>query len=74
MEVLGLVVSKNKIFLCLFHCKSMGANESQGGAIFDPWGMLGRIYVKLHITMLHTKYTNFGCCGFREDFFMYIPL
>ena len=33
----------------------MGANDSQGGAISDPWDMLGRIYVKLHITMLHTK-------------------
>ena len=37
--------------------------------------MLGRIHVKLHITMLHTKYRSFGCCGFREeDFFMYFPL
>ena len=39
----------------------------RGGAISDPWGMLGRIYVKLHITMLHTKYRSFGCCGFREE-------
>ena len=45
-----------------------------GGAISDPRGMLGRIYVKLYITMLHTKYRSFGCCGFREDFFMYFPL
>ena len=42
MEVLGLVISK-KIFLCLFHCKSMGANDPRGGAISDPRGMLGRI-------------------------------
>ena len=47
----------------------------RGGSISDPRGMLGRIYVKLHITMLHTKYRSFGCCGFREeDFFMYFPL
>ena len=47
----------------------------QGGAISDPRGMLGRIYVQLHITMLHTKYRSFGCCGFREeDLFMYFPL
>ena len=73
MKVLGLVVSK-KIFLRLFHCKSMGAKDPQGGAISDPRGMLGRIYVKLHITMLHIKYRNFGCSGFREeDFFMYFP-
>ena len=59
-------------FLCLFHCKSMGANYPQGGAISDLRGMLGRIYVKLHITMLHTKCRS---CGFREeDFFMPFPL
>ena len=74
MKVLGLVLSK-KIFICLFHCKSMGANDPRGGAISDPRGMFGRIYVKLHITMLHTKYRNFGCCGFREeDFFTCFPL
>ena len=73
-KVLDLVVSKKKIFLCLFHCKSMGANDHGGGAISDARGMLGRIYVKLHITMLHTKYRRFGCCGFREAFFMYFPL
>ena len=32
-------------------------------AISDPRGMLGRIYVKLDITMLNTKYSSFGCCG-----------
>ena len=41
----------------------------QGGAISDPRDMLGRIYVKLHITMLHNKYRSFGCCGFREEDF-----
>ena len=62
-------------FLCLFHCKSMGANDTRGGAISDPRGMLGRIYVKLHITMLHTKYRSFGCCSFgEEEFFMCFPL
>ena len=34
--------------------------------------MIRRIYVKLQITMLHTKYRNFGSCSFREeDFYMY---
>ena len=32
-------------FLCLSHCKSMGANDPRGGAIFDPRGMICRIYV-----------------------------
>ena len=61
-------------FLCLFYCKSMGANDPWGGAISDARGMLGRIYVKLHTTMLHTKYRSFGSCGFREeDCLMYFP-
>ena len=44
------------------------------GPFFDCMGMNGRIYVELHMTLLHTKYTHvsFGSCGFREDFFMYM--
>ena len=30
------------------HCKSMGANDPWGGAIFDPMGMIGRIYIEDH--------------------------
>ena len=36
--------------------------------------MLGRIYVKLHITMPHTKYRSFGCYGFREEDFSCFPI
>ena len=53
---------------------AMEANDPRGGAIFDARGMTDRIYVKLRITMLHTKYSCFGSCGFREDFFMYFSL
>ena len=68
MKALGHMVSEKKIILCFSNCKSKGA-------ISDPRGMLARIYVKLYITMLQTKYRSFGCCGFREvDFFMYFPL
>ena len=36
----------------------------------DPRGMIGRIYVEYHLTLLHTKYTSFRPNGFREeDFF-----
>ena len=59
------MVSEKKIFLCFSNCKSKGAIDPRGGAISDPRGMLGSIHVKLHITMLHTKYRSFGCCGFR---------
>ena len=69
MKALG-----HKIFLCFTNCKSKGAIDPRDGAISDSRGMFGRIYVKLYITMLHTKYRSFDRCGFREDFFMYFPL
>ena len=50
IKALGLVVSKN-IFLIFF---PLGANDP----IFDPRGMIGRIYVNVHITMLNTKYRS----------------
>ena len=53
----------------------MGTNDLRGVAILDPRGMIGRIYVRYHSTLLHTKFTGFRPCGFRqEDFFMFIPL
>ena len=46
-------------FLCFSNCKSKGAIDlpptpppPRGGAISDHRGMLGSMYVKLHITML----------------------
>ena len=47
MKALGLVVSE-KIFLCFSHCMSVGANDPRGGAIFDPRGMVGRLYKEDH--------------------------
>ena len=73
-ESSGPWVSERKIFLCFSHCKSMGANGPRGAAIFDPRGMIGRIYIEDHYTLLHTKYESFGPCGFgEEDFFMFFP-
>ena len=69
MKALGLMVSEKKVFVCFSHCKYMGANDPQD-AIFDPRGMIGRIYVEHHITLLHTLYTSFGYCGFREEDFL----
>ena len=69
MKGRGHVVLEKKIFYVFPHCKSMGSNDPQGGVIFNPRGMILRIYVKLHITMLHTKYRSFGSCGFREEYF-----
>ena len=47
----------------------MGANEPRDVASLDPRGMVGRICVDDHITLLHTKYLSFGPDGFRKDFF-----
>ena len=65
MKALGLVVSEKKIFFS--HCKSMGANDPRGGAIFDPRGMIGRSYKNDYYTLLHTKYEGSGPCGFGEE-------
>ena len=35
-------------FFMFSHSKSMGANDPQGRAIFDPRGMIGRIYIEDH--------------------------
>ena len=42
------MVSEKKIFFMFSHCKSLGANGPRGGAIFDPRGMIGRIYIEDH--------------------------
>ena len=47
-------------------------NDPWGGAIFDPRGMVGRICIEDHFTLLHTKYESSGPCGFGgEDFLCY---
>ena len=35
----------------------------------DPRGMVGRIYVGDHLTLLHTKYLSSGPYGFRKEDF-----
>ena len=72
MKAIGLVVSEKKIFFFkTSHCKSMGAKDPRGGAIFDPRGMIGRIYKEDHYTLLHTKYESFGPCGLEKKFFFF---
>ena len=76
IQALGLVVLEKKIFKCFsqyflrfFLYKSMEANDPRGMAYLDPRGMIGRIYVEYYLTLLHTKYTSFRPCGFREEDF-----
>ena len=71
MKALGLAISENKIVLRFSHCMSMGANDPRGGPFFDTTGMVVRIYIENHNTLLHTKYESSGPCGFgEEDWFM----
>ena len=39
-------------------------------ASLDPRGLIGRIYVGDHYTLLHTKYISCGPHGFREEDFL----
>ena len=39
-------------------------------ANLDPRGLIGRIYVGDHYTLLHTKYRSSGPHGFREEDFV----
>ena len=64
MEALSLVVSEKNIFM-FSHCKSMGANDPRGGAIFEPRGMVDRNYKEDHYTLLQTNYESSGPRGFR---------
>ena len=49
------------------HCKS----NDRGGAIFDPRGMVGRIYKEDHYKLLHTKYESSGPCVFGDFLFVF---
>ena len=48
----------------------MGDDDPRCGTIFDPRGMVGKIYKEGHYTLIHTKYESSRPCGFGEDFFL----
>ena len=41
-----------------------------GLASFEPRGLIGRIYVGDHNTLLHTQYISCGSHGFRKEDFL----
>ena len=45
----------------------MRANEPLGMPNLDPRGIVGRICVGDHLTLLHTKYLSSGPQGFRKE-------
>ena len=53
IEAMELMVSEKKTFK-VSPLKSMGANDPRRVANLDPRGMVGRIYVGDHLTLLHT--------------------
>ena len=56
-------------FFIFSYCMTMGDDDPQGMTNLDPRGIIGRIYVEYHLTLLHTKYTSFRPGGFREEDF-----
>ena len=48
----------------------MRANDPRGVASLDPRGLIGRIDVGDHYSLLHTKYISSGLHGFREEDFV----
>ena len=69
-----MVLEKNIFFNVLSNCKVMRANDHRDVAILGHMRMLCGTYVKLHVTMLHTKYRSFGSFGSREIFFYVFPI
>ena len=49
-------------------------DDPRGVANLDPRSIIGRIYVEYYLTLLHTKYTSFRPCGFREEDFKCFPM
>ena len=66
----GLHGFREEDFLSFSHHKSKGANYPMGMASLDPWGLIGRIYVVDHYTLLHTNYISSGPHGFRKEDFL----
>ena len=56
-------------FFLFSYYMTMGDDDPRGVANLVPRGMIGRIYVECHLTLLYTKYTSFRPCGFREEDF-----
>ena len=48
----------------------MGANDPRGMASLDPRGLIGRIYIGEHQTLIYTKYISSGLHGFRQEDFL----
>ena len=63
------MVSEKKIFEVFFSYIALYIQMTPWGVdSLDTRGLIGRIYVGDHNTLLHTEYISCGPHGFREDF------
>ena len=53
---------------------TMRDDDPRGVANLDPRGMIGRIYVEYHLTLLHTKYIVLGLVVLEKKFFKCFPI
>ena len=68
------MVSEEKIFFhYILELMTPLGLKSIGMASLDPRGLIGRIYVGDHKTLLYTKYISSGPHGFREEDFLSFP-
>ena len=67
------LIKKEAFFMFPF-CKSTGDDDPRGVANIDPMSMIGRIYVRYHYLLLHTKYKSSGPHDLREEYILYIFL
>ena len=66
---------REDFFLVFSHYKSMGDNEPHGVANLYPRGMVDRIYVGDHLTLLYTKYLSSGPYVSEKKIFLeFFPL
>ena len=54
------------------YCVTMGDDDPRGMANLDPRGMIGRIYVGYHITLIHT--ISLCLVGLEKTIFKHFPL
>ena len=53
---------------------TLGDDDPRGVANLDPRGMICRIYVEYHLTLLHTKCTIFDLVVLEKKIFKCFPI
>ena len=75
IKALGLPVSEKKNFEIFFLCSYVPPCDPQGGASFDPRGIIWTNLVKVLKEMLYTKYKSFKLSSFRKkEFWNFLSL